>query len=376
MKSSIEQQRKELKQTGHVILRRMIPPSELEKLRESVDSIVEKSSTTRGRVTMTDWVDKNTANAVEFCFGDRVFDFSRKLMDAPEAAPLGMWVLISSGTGWHRDIHPIDMAPLDGLQEDIRLNGPPYVQWNIALYDDSYLHVIPGSHLRRNNVEESNVERCSGVVPLPDATPVELKAGDGVVYINAILHSATANGENKRRTFHLGYQAYGGNGFTHFFLPDTMGVDFVEHLSPWAAGKCHDFERLHDKRHDDVAFTLRAILKMDERAFAEGLSRIHRSEHGRMTTIVVLSKIAYLIRKYKNSDAKEYANAPCTQRMANRFAVDDLEQLWRRFTVLDGKLQSDTEQYEPLFQSRPMKYVFYDMPADFSVGDFIASWGG
>ena len=112
-------------------------------------------------------------------------------MHAPDVAPQGMWVLCHSGTGWHRDIHPIDMAPLDGLQEDIRLNGPPYLQWNLPLYDDSYLHVIPRSHLRRNNEAESKLERRMGVVPLPGEITVDLKAGDGLVYINGILHSAT-----------------------------------------------------------------------------------------------------------------------------------------------------------------------------------------
>ncbi len=374
MKPNIDQQRQQLMRDGYVILREMVPPGELEALRESVDAIVEKAKVSSGRVTMTDWVDTQTGDAVEFCFDDRIFDFSRQLMNAPDAAPLGMWVLCSSGTGWHRDIHPIDMAPLDGLQDDIKRNGPPYVQWNIALYDDSYLRVIPGSHLRRNNDAESKVERRFGVVPLPGALPVDLSAGDGVVYINAILHSATSNGDNKRRTFHLGYQAFGGRGFTHFFLPATMGVHFVDHLKPWAAEKCHYFERLHAKRHDDVAFTLRAILEKDKRSFAESLSRIHRSEHGRMTTLVVLSKIAYLIRKYKDSNAEDYANGPCIGGMANRFTADELEQLWRRFAVLDGKLQSDTEQYEPLFQSGPMRYFFYEMPADLGINDFIASW--
>ena len=56
------------------------------------------------------------------------------------------------------------------------------------------------------------------------------------------------------------------------------------------------------KRHGDIAFTLRAILEKDARAFKKGLYRIHRSEHARMTTLVVLSKIAYLIRKFKDSD--------------------------------------------------------------------------
>ena len=153
-----------------------------------------------------------------------------------------------------------------------------------------------------------------------------------------------------------------------------MGIHFVAHLSPWAAEKCNYFEKLHAKWHDDVAFTLLAILDKAKRAFMAGLDRIHRSEHVRMTSLVVLSKIAYLIRKYKNSNAEDYTNGLCIQGIANRFTGGELEQLWRRFETLDSKLQSDTEQYEPLFQSAPMRYFFYDMPANFGINDFIASW--
>ena len=375
METSLEGQKEQLMREGYVIVRDMIPPDELERLRESVDTIIDKAPPS-SRVMVTEWVDKQTANAVEFYFDDRTLGFTRRLMGAPDVAPQGMWVLCHSGTGWHRDIHPIDMAPLDGLQEDIRLNGPPYLQWNLALYDDSYLHVIPRSHLRRNNEAESKKERRMGVVPLPGEITVDLKAGDGLVYINGILHSATPNGDDKRRTLHFGYQSFGAKGFSHFFLPATIGVEFVEYLSPQAAEQCHHFEELHAKRHDDIAFTLRAILDKNKNAFMEGLARIHRSEHARMTTLVVLSKIAYVIRDYKNSDAEESTNAPCFQRMANRFTVNELDQLWQRFAVLDSKLQSDTKQYEPLFQSGPMKYFFYDMPQDFGVDDFIASWNG
>lgn len=382
MNPDIDQQKQDLMEVGYVVVRDMIAPAELQELRASVGAIVDRAPDS-GRVTMTDWVDRKSANAVEFCFDDRVGEFSRQLLEAPDVAPLGMWVLCSSGTGWHRDIHPHDMAPLDGLQEDVRLNGPPYVQWNIALYDDSYLQVMPGSHLRRNNEDERKIERRFGVVPLPGALTVELKAGDGVVYINNILHSATPNEDNKRRTLHLGYQAFGGRGFTHFFLPATMGVHFIEHLAPWAVEKCLHFEKLHAQRHDDVALTLGAIGVGDEAAFMEGLERLHRSEHARMTTLVVLSKVAYTIRQYKNGGAEDAANLPCIKGMANgpciksmaaRFSAEELEQLWERFSVLDSKLQTDTEQYESLFQSGPMKYNFYDMPANFGVEDFIASW--
>ncbi len=86
----------------------------------------------------TEWVDGETADAVEFCFDERTLGVSLQLMNAPAVTTLGMLVLSTSGTGWHRDIVPIDMGPLDGLQEDLRINGPHYLQWNVPLYDDSF----------------------------------------------------------------------------------------------------------------------------------------------------------------------------------------------------------------------------------------------
>lgn len=374
MAPDIVSQRQQLMDVGYVIVRQMLLPEELENLRQSADAIVARAPAS-GRVVLTDWVDKDSADVVEFCFDARVGEFSRQLLEAADAAPLGMWVLCHAGTGWHRDIHPIDMAPLDGLQEDVRLNGPPYVQWNIALYDDNYLHVMPGSHQRRNTAAEKKLERSMGVVALPGAMTVELQAGDGVVYINNILHSATPNGDTKRRTLHLGYQAFGGKGFTHFFLPKTIGTHSIEYLAPWAASKCVHFEKLHAQRQEDVALVLRAILNRDQHMFRTGLQKIHQSPQARMTTLVVLSKIAYLIRKHKNGHVEDRGNGPCILAMADRFTTAELEQLWQRFEILDGKLKADTEQYESLFQSNAMQYFFCDMPTAFDVDDFIDSWG-
>ena len=372
MEATIEKQREQLMESGYVIVRDMIPPDELQQLRKSVDLIVDREPEA-GRVTLTDWVEPETADAVEFFFDDRTLGFSCQLMDVPVASPLGMWVLCVSRTGWHRDIHPIDMAPLDGLQEDIRLNGPPYLQWHVALYDDSFLHIIPGSHLRRNNAEERKIERRMGVVPLPGAMAVDMKAGDGVVYINTILHSAAPNDETKRRTFHMGYQAFGNKNFLHFF-PNNIGVHFVEHLSPRAAEQCRQFDSMYSQTNDGIVATFRAILQRDREAFMKAFETLHPSEHARMTSLIVLSKIANTIRKYKDSDSDDHQNTDEVQALAERFSADELDQLWQQFGTLDSKLKADTEQYESLFQNAAMMYHFYEMPADFGIADFIASW--
>ncbi len=308
MKATIDEQRTQLMELGYVIVRDLIQPDELQPLRKSVDRMAERApeSCLKSRFTMTDWVDGSTADAVEFCFEARTLGFSQQLMDVPAVTPLGMFVLCASGTGWHRDVHPIDMAPLDGLQEDLRLNGPCYLQWNVPLYDDSFLHFIPGSHRRRNNAEERKIERRMGVVPLPGAMAVELKAGDAIVYLNNCIHSSMPNDETKRRTLIMGYDAFGNKGFTHYFA-DPMGVDFVEHLSPRGAEQCKQFAKLHARRHDKIVATYHAIIQKDHGGFVQALAALHPSNHARMTSLIVLAKIAHTIRKYKDSDSDDSA---------------------------------------------------------------------
>ena len=56
------------------------------------------------------------------------------------------------------------------------------------------------------------------------------------------------------------------------------------------------------------------------------------------------------------------------------FALEETATLLNRFTALDRKLQADEEHFSPGYQSGPMRYFFNEMPADFTLADFIASW--
>ena len=140
----------------------MIDPDELRRLRNNVARILGRmpEPLRTSRITTTDWVERDRTDEVEFCFDDRTLDFSRQLMNAS----LGMWVLCASGTGCHRDI-----PSLDGLQDDLRLNGPPYLQWNVAHYQDSFLHVIPGSHTGESFAAEQ-CRRAQNRAPYGDGT--------------------------------------------------------------------------------------------------------------------------------------------------------------------------------------------------------------
>ena len=123
--------------------------------------------------------------------------------------------------GWHRDLYPPFSAPVQAYAEDILENGPRYVQWNIPLYDDDVLWVMPGSHNRLNTAEENRLLAGDERVPFPGGVQTDLKAGDGVVYILPILHWGSRYDRTLRRTLHGGFS-------THTQVHD---LSYAEHLS-------------------------------------------------------------------------------------------------------------------------------------------------
>jgi len=52
-------------------------------------------------------------------------------------------------------IGPGEPAPLRGMISNMEHHGPSYLQWNIALYDDNVLWIVPGSH-RQTNTDQVN----------------------------------------------------------------------------------------------------------------------------------------------------------------------------------------------------------------------------
>lgn len=99
---------------------------------------------------------------------------------------------------WHRDDVP---ASASADEELARLAQPAFsAQWNLALYDDASLVVVPGSHRRAR----TDVERAAD--PFADEMPgqmvVRLGAGDVVFYNNNILHRGVYDAAVERMTLH------------------------------------------------------------------------------------------------------------------------------------------------------------------------------
>ena len=202
---------------GYLVVKDAVPPNNLEGVRRAYETLVErqredwKAERKEGEPPGGQWetsaqprlllqrpplvrqLDRETAPAVEVWLEENIRATSSELLDEPNAAVTEMMMMCNpvrdhGPAKWHRDIHPIDTAPLQGYIDDILEGGPRYLQWNIPLYDDSVLWVVPGSHVRCNSDEENKQLLKDPCQALPNSVQTHLKAGDGVVYITPILH--------------------------------------------------------------------------------------------------------------------------------------------------------------------------------------------
>ncbi|KZT00115.1 uncharacterized protein LAESUDRAFT_804166 [Laetiporus sulphureus 93-53] len=116
---------------------------------------------------------------------------------------------------WHRDdVREIATVDEERKALDVWHCG---VQWNTALYNDSCLYVVPGSHKVPRTPEQwalsSTLDSPDNPMAMPGAVRVTLQrrftalkqasaAGETVFYNNNILHCATYDPEERRATLH------------------------------------------------------------------------------------------------------------------------------------------------------------------------------
>ena len=115
-----------------------------------------------------------------------------------------------------QDTDPVGEPPVGALAADMQHNGAGYIQWNIALHDDSVLWVVPGSHRRDLSETEVGDLATTAAAPLSSGLQVKLRAGDGVAYVNHILHWGSDYSMVRRRTIHLAYQAFAAPIYRYF----------------------------------------------------------------------------------------------------------------------------------------------------------------
>ncbi|KAJ4339956.1 hypothetical protein N0V87_002895 [Didymella glomerata] len=99
---------------------------------------------------------------------------------------------------WHRDDIPASATVDEELE---RLSRPGFhAQWNLALYDDSSLVLVPGSHRRARTEQERNADPYEP--DMPGQITVQLKAGQVAFYNNNILHRGVYDSSKERMTLH------------------------------------------------------------------------------------------------------------------------------------------------------------------------------
>ena len=331
-------------------------------------------------------------------------------------------------------------APLEGLGADMTENGCGYVQWNvractqpdllqpltprllwqIPLYDDDVLWVLPGSHVRRTSDAENAQLAAEPKLstPLPGSIPVKLKAGDGVTrplarvslgcvphtwrsvqvaYTNFLMHWGSNYSTKLRRTLHAGYQSFdSGVQFRYFHLwwslpwaRARLPAELQPPFARWAAAIARE--------HDIIDGAFRALLRRDGGSFCAALDRLHRGKEQQLVTAIHLLWIAKDLFEMSQEEAKRSAGGPEEEGASsppvderNRFLWEDLRRryepeelaaLWARFGGLDEQLRyrSEAEAAADTSVSRAQpdgrhaegEYSVNGMPTGYGLADFV-----
>ena len=404
----MEINRDQFLEEGYVILRQVIPPHQLADLRRAYELLVERQKVIWARERGPDdppggvWetnaqprlnlgalaghIDAQTVSAVECWLHENTQGVSSRLLGVEDAAVTEMMLMCNpvrdhetdDHRGWHRDFYPPHTAPLQGYNEDILENGPRYVQWNLPLYDDSVLWVVPGSHVRFNTDAENAALNKDASTPLPGAIQTHLAAGDGVAYILPLMHWGSRYNANMRRTIHGGFSEF----TTYKDLP------YLEHLSPASQASFKRWNGRSERTIDLIEGALRAVINSNGPAYMAALDRLHpnRGEKGRLLSTIFLSKSAKRIHHLKSP---HFDRMPQQERMwatqihpmtlqwgkplAARFTEQEADILWTRFKFVDDLLQAGEDQWTPGFQGDETRYYFDQVPAELSVDAFVAT---
>ena len=104
---------------------------------------------------------------------------------------------------------------------------------------------------------------------------------------------------------------------------------------------------------------------------------MHPSPHERLVALAILKGIAARLHRRKQDEAASlFYNDRDDTYLNGRFTAEQAETLEQRFEELDGRLRLPDVRQQPSFQGGPSPYEPNDMPADFTVEDFIAGWNG
>ena len=393
--------RQQFMDDGYLILRDVVAPEQLEALRDAVESMVdgcrERSRQKRlpnqppggrwaesgqPRLCFNTDCDRDSALAVDFLLGETTLGVCRQLIDAEQIAVHNMNTLCSGDTidagpgAWHRDIGPGNPAPLLGMIANMERHGPSYLQWNIALYEDSVLWIVPQSHKRKNTEAENRQLAENPKVPLPGGMPVELGAGDGVVYTHLLLHWGSNYTREMRRAIHPGYRP-----FNFASMPNVhwrhWEPGFFHHLSDGTRAQFEAWDALFLDDIELYAELFRTMIDQSPDAFAAVFARLHPSPDERTVSLVMLNNLSLRMDRVMLGEAA-MGSVIFTERdssyLCSFFTPEESALLRQRFARLDAALRLAEPVAQRGRQGAPSIYRADEMPAAFGFDDFVAGW--
>lgn len=393
------------REQGFLLRRNVVPADRLQTVRDAVERMIdhrrqiadqrrlpgqppggEWAASAQPRLALDrDLVDPTCAAAVELLVGDSTLGVCRQLIDAEHVAPHYMACICSAEThdagpaAWHRDVGPGDPAPLSGMQASMAAHGPSYLQWNIALYEDHVFWIVPGSHRRLSTEAELTQLAADPRQPLPGAIPVELSAGDGVVYTHLLLHWGSHYSRQRRRTLHPGYRPIGFHavpnvhwrhwepGFYHL-LPEATRARFAG----WDALFLAELDRFAEAFH--------AVIAADAERFTSAFAALHPSPHSREVGLVMLARMAAKLVRLLRREAPAAAlwgNGRDFDYLSSRFDAGQADRLEAGFADLDMRLrQPSPADAADVQHGGNAVYEPNHMPGGFRFDDFVAPLQG
>ena len=401
-----ESMRIQFRRDGMLILKQVVPPDRLESVRASTNTVVDRARAADPiwdtnpipRAQIGSFCDRNTRSSFAFALHANTLGVSAQILDCPvNTIGVNMISVLCNpqfephppspsgqpwGTdprNWHRDVRPDHDGPLSELIADQEANGPGYVQWNIALLDEAILNVVPGSHRRLNSELEMRQLNLDGgtMRPLDGSIAVDLKAGDGVVYNPMLLHwGSRYTSHQKRRTLLFSYRSFGR------MLPYPIDTFLSEDVCRLLDGGQRDLlDRsldLYRQEYVRIEVLFGAVIAGDRGRFQANLQKLHPASEGRLTCLIILTRMARQLEERRRSDAKPKAgpvslSIALQSELLAKLSAADLDRLWARFERFDALLRADEATHVRGFLGKPTKYHFERLPAGVTLDRAVAA---
>jgi ectoine hydroxylase-related dioxygenase (phytanoyl-CoA dioxygenase family) len=98
---------------------------------------------------------------------------------------------------WHQDRSYVMMEPVVNVAVWLAIDDADTSNGGLQVVPGSHLHAVP--HVPRSRSEDFNARAEMSVMDQTRATPIDLRAGQFILFHENILHHSPANSSNKRR---------------------------------------------------------------------------------------------------------------------------------------------------------------------------------